>query len=103
MDQMNDSLLIDVSYDFFTTGHTDVQILQRTNINDLKIAYGTSLMDKLEQMLSEEVSKMVDKEIIKGLQKAIFDSTKEERKINAKRRIILNRLFNPPPEYFKNY
>jgi hypothetical protein len=106
MNQNEDTLTIDVSYDCFSTGHTDVQIsstLKKSNAKDLMEIYGSDIEKRLTDMLSEELAKTIDKEVIKGIQKAIFDATKEEMKINAKRRIILNRLFSPPPEYFKNY
>lgn len=101
-----DNLTLDIEYSFTDTPNTDICIsssLQKTNIEDLKAAIGDDIEGELEKMLSEELAKSIDKEILNGYQKMIFNETLEERKQNAKRRIILNRMFNQPPDYFKNH
>lgn len=77
--------------------------LQKTEIQDLSVFFGKDVETELSSMLSEELAKTIDRNIIKTIQKMVFDETLEERKQNAKRRIILNRMFSPPPEYFKSH
>lgn len=75
---------------------------QKIEIQDLCV-FGKDVEAELGSMLSDELAKSINKDILKRIEKMIFDETLEERKQNAKRRIILNRMFNPPPDYFRNH
>lgn len=68
--------------------------LQKTEIQDLSVFFGKDVETELSSMLSDELAKSVDKEILRMVKKMIFDETLEERKQNAK---------SPPPEYFKTH
>jgi GGDEF domain-containing protein len=63
--------------------------IKRTDIDDIKDSYGIDAADELMKMLSEELAKSIDKEILKGL-------GLEDRKSKRKSRInkILNSLNN---------
>lgn len=78
----------------------DIEIsstIKRNQIEDLKSVIGLDIIQKLESVLVNELTKSVNNDIIKK----IVNMNLEERKTNAKRRITLGRILDEPPEFFK--
>ena len=69
---------------------------------DLKNTMGVDNFEKFEQSLVDSFTKSIDDDILEKLQQMGLDyDSLCERKINAKRRIILMQIFDEPPEFFK--
>lgn len=87
---------------FLVNSNSIIGNLRKTNIDDLKNAIGIDIVSKLENTLVDSLSKTIDADILKKVQQIGLDNDSLiERKINAKRRIVLMQIFDEPPEFFK--
>jgi hypothetical protein len=70
--------------------------------DDLKNTFSIDVVSKLENILVDSLSITISDNILEKVKQIGLDGDSlYERKVNAKRRVVLMQIFDDPPEFFK--